>query len=276
MKKILKYLPLLPLVMMVFISCKKDEKKIYFDGGTNPVLSGEANSGSGEIVLDLTKPDNEAVLLSWTNPDYKFTTGVSSQDVSYAIEIDTVGSDFANAKRVIVSVSKDLKYSITTKKLNDFLTGDDNLKLKTDTKYDLEIRVVSTIGSNEPYTSNVLRFSTTTYLDPSKKPDDWYITGDGTGSGWTNAPPDDQKFTYLGNKQYELLIVFNGPGKFYKFLSKYGDWHPQYSSPTWNGGLLKKALVFAEEIDGIHTPDVAGTYKISVDADALTYTIEKQ
>jgi hypothetical protein len=37
----------------------------------------------GTIPLSFANQGQEAIKLSWTNPDYTFTTGLSSQDVSY-------------------------------------------------------------------------------------------------------------------------------------------------------------------------------------------------
>ena len=70
--------------------------KIYYEEGTAPVLTANRTS---TIPLSFATQDNEAIKLNWTNPDYKFTTGVSSQNVTYLIEIDTTGANFTNPNR---------------------------------------------------------------------------------------------------------------------------------------------------------------------------------
>ena len=79
----------------LFLSCKKDENKVYYEGGTNPLLS---TSSTGPMVLLKINKDNPAVTFSWTNPNYQFNTGVSSQTVSYILQIDTTGANFTNPK----------------------------------------------------------------------------------------------------------------------------------------------------------------------------------
>ena len=48
-------------------SCKKDYAKVYFDGGTAPVLTATATDS---IPLPLSDTTGNAVTFSWTNPNY--------------------------------------------------------------------------------------------------------------------------------------------------------------------------------------------------------------
>jgi hypothetical protein len=109
MKNIFRYvLPALTLAI-VFASCKKDEKRVVFEGGTAPVLTASA---AGPFVLLQPERDKPAVTLKWTNPDYKFNTGVSSQDVTYTLQIDTAGSNFTlNPNKQEVAIANDLSVS---------------------------------------------------------------------------------------------------------------------------------------------------------------------
>jgi starch-binding outer membrane protein SusE/F len=274
MKKIFKSLFVPVLMLLALVSCKKDEKKIFYEGGTAPVLTGLANSGGSNIDLNLADAAKDALVLAWTNPEYKFTTGVSSQDVAYVIEIDTEGSNFSSASRKATGVNNDLKYVYTQRALNDHLT--DNLSLEIGKPANLEMRVIASLTKNniQPFVSNVLKFTATPYQDPSKLPVDLYITGDATPSGWTNSPPPSQKFTYLGGKKYEIVMDFV-PGKLYKFLTKLGAWQPQYGSSSPTGGALGLNDGTGSDPDAIPTPAVAGTYKISVNLGNQTFAVEK-
>ena len=91
MKNILKLLLAGLVINMAFVSCKKDENKIYFEGGTDPVLSA---SSTGPFVLNKNDANNFAIRFEWTNPDYIFTTGVSSQNVTYTLQVDLAGGNF--------------------------------------------------------------------------------------------------------------------------------------------------------------------------------------
>src|SRR6476620_2876538 len=92
MKHIFKILTF-SMMALVLWAYKNDENRIYCEGGTAPVLQASA---SGTNPLLSTKKNEEAVRLSWNNPNYSFTTGVSSQDVTYTIQIDTTGANFTN------------------------------------------------------------------------------------------------------------------------------------------------------------------------------------
>lgn len=275
MKKIMKSLLLLLLILSALVSCKKDEKKIYFEGGKAPVLQGSSNTGGTDIGLTLVNQLKEAVVLSWSNPNYQFTTGESSQDVAYSLEIDTVGANFTSTFRKAAGFNNDLKVTLTQKRLNDHLT--DNLTLTPGKTYEVEMRLISSLTKSNiaPLTSNIIKFSVTPFQDPSKLPPDLFITGDGTPSGWTNTPPNTQKFTYLGGKKYEILMDFV-PGKLYKFLTKFGAWQPQYGSASATGGALGVNDGTTSDPPAVPTPAVAGTYKITVNLGNSTFTVEKQ
>lgn len=81
------------LLTLVMVSCKKDENQVMFEGGTAPVLTASTST----INLAFANADNQAVKLSWTNPDYRFNTGVSSHDVNYVVEIDIAGAEIGRA-----------------------------------------------------------------------------------------------------------------------------------------------------------------------------------
>ena len=265
------------LVVSALVSCKKDEKKVFLEGGTAPVLQGLANTNGANISLSLADQLKEALVLTWTNPDYQFTTGISSQDVAYVLEIDTVGANFSSTFRKAAGFNNDLKNTLTQKRLNDHLT--DNLSLSVGKQYEIEIRITASLTKSNiaPLTSNVIKFTVIPFQDPAKLPPDLYITGDGTPSGWTNTPPNSQKFTYLGGKKYEIIMDFV-PGKQYKFLTKIGAWQPQYGSASNTGGSLglNDGSGTTSDPPAIPTPDVAGTYKISVNLGNSTFTVAKQ
>jgi hypothetical protein len=152
------------LLLFIFSSCEKDENKIYFEGGTPPVLSSNL---AATIPLSFANADKEAIKLSWTNPDYKFTTGVSSQDVNYLIEIDTTGANFTNPKRRTLAIANSLNKTITQGELNDYLLN--TLELKPSMSHNIELRVTSSlIGNSIPLPSNVLKFAVTPYSIPPK------------------------------------------------------------------------------------------------------------
>ena len=118
MKKVLKQLFFLSLVVNLFASCKKDENKLFYLGGNAPTLSA---SVTGPLVLTIVNRNNPAITFNWTNPDYQFTTGISSQDVNYTLEIDSTGSNFTNPTKGEIIYSKVLSTNLSVGELNSKL-----------------------------------------------------------------------------------------------------------------------------------------------------------
>lgn len=262
----------------VLSSCTKDEKKDYFTGGTPPVLTA---SVSDSIPLSFGGKDNPALTLSWTNPNYQFTTGISSQDVNYVIEIDTAGANFTNPARQTGSVSKDLTRSFTQGEFNDYLLN--QLVLQPGSVHNLEVRVSSSLGGTKavPLLSNVLKFAVTPYSIPPKvqppTSGQLFIVGSATAGDWNNpVPTPSQQFTQITPTQYEITIALKG-GQEYLFLPVNGDWGHKYSvkdntiSGLANGGDFGYDL--SKNFPG---PAADGTYKITVDFQRGKFTVTKQ
>jgi hypothetical protein len=268
------------LIAGVLSSCKKEESKIYFEGGTAPVLSGS----TAAVTLEPGEEANTAITFSWTNPDYQFTTGTSSHDVGYVLEIDTAGAAFGSSRKQSVSVSKDLSFTYTVGQLNALLGNTMLLQLNPRRTYNMEARVISTItGNNGKLTSNVITFTARPFPPPPKVPlpaaGNLWITGDAVASGWSNPlpPPYDvsQKFTKLpSNTDYELVVNMNATGS-YKLIQTQGDWSTQYhmvTGGTGSGGSFE----FGDADPAFPSPGAAGTYKLSFNFQLGTFKVVKQ
>src|SRR5437868_10690184 len=152
------------LIATVLFSCKKNVSMITYDSGTAPALSANKTT---TIPLSFATKDNEAITLSWTNPAYKFSTGVSSQDVSYLIEIDTAGANFTSPIKKSLGISKDVSKTFVQSEFNDILFN--QMKLVAGMSHNIEIRITSTLVNNSlPLTSNILKFAATPYAIPPK------------------------------------------------------------------------------------------------------------
>jgi starch-binding outer membrane protein SusE/F len=279
MKIISKFLILTLLSSVMFWSCEKDENKIYLEGGTPPVLTASA----GELVLIKDNANEEAIRFAWTNPNYQFTTGISSQDVSYILQVDTSGANFTSPGLQEVSISKELGIVYTVKELNTILT---KLEMQEDIPHNIEFRIKATlVNSSAPLYSNVAQAVITPYLDvavPIPPTGALYITGDGTPSSWTNNPPEDQKCTQVSNTEYSIVMNFS-PGFYYKFLSTLTQWQPQYgisklagASGNAGGGDIGYNFGPQGDPDAIPTPATAGTYKVTLNFKTGKYTVVQQ
>ena len=276
MKNLIKLLSGPLLLTFFLLSCKKEENKVLFEGGSNPVL--QASVTTPDLPLTYLNRDKEAINLSWTNPDYKFNTGNSSQDVSYQIEIDTSGANFTNPNKQTVSVSKDLSKSFGVSELNGFLLN--QLQLKKDSPHDIEIRVKSALANNAVVLySNVLKYTVVPYSIPpivaAPVTGSLYLVGDATGGGWDNpVPVPTQQFTKIDDLHFELTVPLTG-GKEYLFLPLNGDWGHKFACKIKKEQSTAGGDFGYDFNDNFPGPAASGNYKIVVDFQRGKYSVTK-
>lgn len=281
MKNIINKLLILLCGAVILVSCKKDENQIQFLGGTNPVLS--ANRTDVIPLAFLTK-DEEAVKFSWTNPDYKFTTGVSSQDVNYTLEIDVAGAGFSSPNIKRISISKDLSVSYTQNQINDIMLN--QLGFSTGQQYSVDVRITSALfNNNAKLISNTLTFTATPYAIPPKvtppgtAPDyadgHLYLVGSASPGGWNNpVPVPSQEFTKVSPTLYELTVQMN-PGS-YLLLPINGFWGAKYGGLGSNNTNNPDGDDFKPEGGDLRSPSTPGTYKIVVDFQRGKFSLTRQ
>lgn len=265
MKHILKLLFTFFLAVS-FFSCKKNVAKISYEGGTPPALS--ANR-TGTIPLSFATKDNEAVKISWTNPNYQFSTGLSSQDVAYLLELDTTGANFTNPNKKVFGLSRDLSITLTQNDLNDYLLN--TLSLVPGIPHNIEFRVTSTLTNNSvPLASNVLKYVVTPYALPPKvtppASGQLYMVGSATPGGWTNpVPVPAQRFTAISPTVFRLTLNGLIGGNSYLFLPVNGDWGVKYGAIGGNNSNNPNGDDFRQGGGDMISPTVSGNYEIEVD-----------
>ncbi|MEP6512486.1 MAG: SusE domain-containing protein [Parafilimonas sp.] len=282
MKTLLKINAFAFVASLLLLGCEKAENKIYYEGGTPPALTATVVTDSANFVY--ANQNNVALNLSWTNPDYTFTTGVSSLDVTYNIEVDTLGSNFTNPSKKVIVVSKDLSYSFTVAALDDIMLN--QLNLEDSMSHTLDIRVVSSLaGNSAQLASNSIQYTVGAYAIPPKvnppPSDSLFITGSATAGNWMQSGkpesvPGNQIFTRIDEKHYTITVNLFG-GQEYLFVPVRGDWSHKYAVPNksipnlWQGGDF-----LAEASDNFPGPPTEGSYKIDVDFQKGKFTVTPQ
>jgi len=260
----------------ILFSCERNVSSISYDGGTPPVIS----VSPATVILEPGSEANTAVVISWTNPDYKFSTGLNSHDVTYTLEMDTLGANFASSKKVTTVISKELSKTYTVKQLNEILGNDMILQLNPRRNYTLQLRVTSSIGPAVKLTSNVVSFTTKPFAPPPKveppTAGTLWAVGNAFASGWGNpmsSPYDvSQKFTKVSNTLYEIILPMI-PGGGYKLIQEQGNWSTQYS---FLSGSATSGVFFKADASQFNAPSVAGNYKLSFDFQLGLFTAIKQ
>jgi starch-binding outer membrane protein SusE/F len=278
MKKYFQFLAYIVTASVLMVACKKDENRIFLQGGTAPVLTASTTAVS---LTPGTEAEN-AISFSWTNPDYTFTTGVSSHDVVYTLELDTLGANFGSSNKYVTTIARDLGVTYTKGQLNDIMGN--SMRVPTGRTYTVEARISSTLGSANAakLSSQVVKFTANPFTPPPKVAPPvtgkLYIVGSATAGDWSNpVPVPSQEFTKISNTKYQIEVALLGGGREYLFLPLNGDWGSKYAFPentqrNANGGKLEFRTAGGQNFLG---PDAAGNYRIVVDFQLGEYTVTK-
>ena len=271
-------------------ACKKQGTNVVFEGGTTPVLTATAQDS---IPLSHANANNQAVTFSWTNPNYQFSDGPSSLNVTYNLQFDTVGANFTSTHMVAVQVSPDLSKSFTVDALNSLLAN--SLQLSYGASHNIQVRVVSQLA---PYTagspaaaalnSNALNFTVTPYapppaVNPPASGTLILVGGDPKLGGWanTNPAPASQQFTKISNTDYQLTIALSGGDPTngsdqYLILPVAGSWSHKYSCANTASQPFSGGTFGLDKSDNFPGPAAAGTYKFDVNFQTGIITVTKQ
>ncbi len=274
MKNILKLLFGSLFLAGTFLSCEKDENKIFYEGGTAPALTASSTSA---MVLIIANKNNFAIKFNWTNPDYKFTTGISSQDVTYTLQFDTTGASFTNPKKYEKTISEDLDVSFTVGELNTAILAMD---LVENMAHNMEIRVKSSLANGSvPLYSNVVKIVITPYLDVVYPvPANLYITGAATPGNWMGGGDPEllsQKFTKISSSEFQITSLAINPDQGFLFVPVYGNWSNKYG---YTGAGLANNVNgddFMPNGNDFKSPALSGNYRIYVSFKTGKYTMTK-
>lgn len=267
---------LLPSLLLLGVwACQKEETKIYLESSDPVVLKASSTSA---LVLTQSNAAKTALTFSWNNPNYRFTTGINSQDVTYTLQMDTAGANFTNPNRQEVAIANDLGVTYSVKDLN-ILLG--KMNLLEDMAHKMEFRIKAAIRGSAPVYSNVVSITVTPYLDvavPLPASGKLYITGGATPGNWMGGGDPElvnQRFTKVSSTLYELVVQLNGGGSFL-FVPVYGDWSNKYGYDGANNANNVNGDNFKKDGGDMKAPAETANYKITVNFKTGKYTVVKQ
>jgi starch-binding outer membrane protein SusE/F len=261
-------------------SCKKDYAKVYFNGGTPPVLTATATDS---IPLSASDSTSNAVTFSWTNPNYQYSNGISSMNVAYALQIDTTSSFNSSLLQQVV-ISSSLSQTFKVSALNSLLTN--QLLLDTNVTRTIFVRLESFIspftnGSapTGPLYSSALSFSVTPYpIPPAVNPPTsgkLFITGSATADGWmvggNPASVAGQQFTRVTPTLYTITLPLIG-GQQFLVVPVAGDWNNKYATADKTSPVTGDGFAF-NAANNFNGPLASGTYTVTFNFQTGFYTI---
>jgi starch-binding outer membrane protein SusE/F len=255
------------------LSCEKEEDRVTLLGGTPPELT---LSTTADMVLEKAKENYSSLQFQWTNPEYQFSNGVNTQDVTYTLQVDTAGSNFTNPKKVELAFNRDLSTSFTVKELNTLLSA---MELKDFMPHNFEFRIKATLsnGSVAMY-SNVVPVTISTYLDvvfpvPAKL----FITGAATPLGWMGGGDPEaptQQFTQINSYTFEISSLQLNASSGFLFVPVYGNWDNKYGFTGSGLGNNPTGDSFRPGGNDMVSPSTAKPYKITVNFKTGRYSME--
>jgi starch-binding outer membrane protein SusE/F len=272
--------------LILFSACKKDETNVYYTAGTAPVLTSSV-TGNDTIPLIPADSNNQAVAFTWTNPNYAFSDGISSLNVTYNLEFDSAGANFTSPNMQTVAISPGLGTSFTVFQLNNMVAN--GLQLATGQPHTIQARVVAvlapyTSGSPNviPLNSNVLSYVVSPYAPPPAiappPTGTLFIVGSATPQGWLNGTTTQQFTPVAGSNglEFTITIQLTGGGE-YKFIGNNNSYSYQYTVATnddpteVNGGEF-----ISGSSNNILAPSGTGNYIIVVNFQTGKFTVTAQ
>ena len=246
--KLFKYILSLCVLTGVLYSCSDDDYTQLDGSAQAPTLT---VAGETTQVLLSENADMEAVTFNWNEVVFN----VDVAPVSYILEIAAGGTDFAAP--TVLQNSGDTSFTMTIGQLNArALTAG----ILPETQGTLDFRVITRIGesTHSDLVSQTITLTVTPYTDEIDISTTWGIVGSATPNGWDGP---DIPFWQTGEDNVFVAYadLIDGEIKF----RENNDWVNNYGG---SGGNLVAG--------GDNIVVTAGKYKITIDLNALTYSIE--
>ena len=236
------------LAISVFLGSCEDDRELTV---LNPEANTVATLSSNDVVLEKVNIGQDALSVSWTEPDFGYAASAS-----YQILIDLAGGDFSAAQ--VVSTGQELSYTFETEELNKKLI---NLGIKPGDPTAIEIKVKAVLGKYTDVSSDLNSLMATAYADALDLSTPWGVVGSAYND-WGGAGPDAPFYTTETPNVYVAYVtLMDGEWK----IRKDNNWDVNFGDDGADGTL---------EAGGANMTATAGTYMILFDEANLTYTIE--
>ncbi|MCQ0111748.1 SusE domain-containing protein [Zhouia amylolytica] len=231
----------------LMFSCDNDDYEVTL----NPEANTQVSVSSSNVMLSKEDKDQEVLTVSWTEPAFGYDAVAQ-----YNVLFDVSGGDFSEAKKV--AAGDDLQSVFTNEALNNIALG---LGLIPEETAQMDVRIEIKMSDIESLFSGTQSISVVPYsekIDPSTT---WGIVGS-AANDWGATP--DLPFYKTGTDGVLVAYVALIDGEI-KFREN-NDWTLNYGDDGADGTL---------DEGGTNIAVNAGTYKIELNLNDLTYSIEE-
>ena len=249
MKVFINKILILLAVTLIAGSCSEDDQIVL-----NPNASTTSSLSTSDVVLEKDNAGMDVLTVTWTEPDFGYAAAAN-----YKVYFDLAGGDFSNAE----SANGGTSFSKTFKneELNKILL---NLELEPGQATQIEVMVKAILNDRTGYAinSNVNDLTATAYADVLDLSTPWGIVGSAYND-WGGAGPDAPFYkTSEAGVYVAYVTLLDGEWK----IRKDNAWDVNYGDDGADGTL---------DPGGANIVATAGTYKVTFNENALTYTVEK-
>jgi len=259
-------LSMLFLLMCLFACTKSDQ---------TPALTNIQNSildplPFQEVTLQEADADDTLFTITWSATEF-FVDGSEQATaigpVTYTVQIALAGTNFEHPE--VLTETGSLSVDITTAALNNLLKS--KFVAQSSTPIDLEFRVLTRYGANNaaPIISGNSTFLTATVFEASDVMQPIYLVGD--MNGWDNRNTDYIAYRESNDANSRIYTYTGklGAGIYFKFM-------PQEALGTYKmySRVDETTMVYETLEGGAFYNEQAGYYTITLNLDAMTYTIE--
>lgn len=239
MKTYFKNILILFVAAILMVSCDKEVLTVL-----NPDVSTTVSLSTSNVVLNKNNAGKEALVITWTDPDYGFDAGAS-----YKILFT------AGGKSVTVTAGTALSKVFETVQLNKILL---NLGLEGGIPTPVSIKINAGLSETTSFLSNTIVLTATAYADKLDLSTIWGLVGSATVNGW-DGPDMPFYSTSNPNELVAYVTLVNGEIK----IRSNNSWALNYGDNGLDGTL---------DEGGANIPVTAGTYKIIFNTTNKTYT----
>lgn len=247
MKNIIKNLLFLFTISLAFLACD-DRELIILNENADTVLT----VSDTDIVLTENMAEQEVLTVNWTDPDFGFDAGAS-----YKVLLDFEGGDFSEPQTLAVGNS--LEKVFTANELNSKLLSLGAVPQQVNS---IDVKVLIVLSDySDILSSDTKTISITPYTSLLDLSSEWGVVGSATPNAW-DGPDLPFYQTSIDNVFDAYVTLVDGEIKF----RTNNSWDTNYGD-TGNDGSL--------EAGGDNIPVTAGSYKITINLNDYTWSMEE-